>query len=93
MGVCTKSGRVILLTRLARHRWGRLFSSEPEVIRLVATVLPLMAAFQLADGLSGATGGLLRGAGRAVSSVTGCGDEYGADLQYPLGSLSVHSST
>lgn len=79
---------------LLRHRWGKLFSSEPDVISLVATVLPLVAAFQLTDGerriwleetlvtllqsvdrwpivtrspagLSGATGGLLRGAGRA----------------------------
>lgn len=34
---------------------------------LVAGVLPLVALFQLTDGLSGATGGLLRGAGHAVS--------------------------
>lgn len=70
------------------RRWGRLFSSEEDVIALVATVLPLVAAFQLTDGgscfgrarffrtdpffaptgLSGATGGLLRGAGKAVSN-------------------------
>ncbi|KAK4705275.1 multidrug resistance protein, MATE family, partial [Phenoliferia sp. Uapishka_3] len=37
-----------------------------DVIQLVAGVLPLVALFQLADGLSGAAGGLLRGAGRAT---------------------------
>ncbi|KAL8280344.1 hypothetical protein RQP46_007261 [Phenoliferia psychrophenolica] len=51
---------------LARHSWGKLFSSEDEVIQVVAGVLPLVALFQLTDGLSGAAGGLLRGAGRAT---------------------------
>ncbi|KAM0746448.1 MATE efflux family protein [Meredithblackwellia eburnea MCA 4105] len=51
---------------LARHSWGGLFSSEPDVIAIVARVLPLVALFQLTDGLSGATGGVLRGAGRAT---------------------------
>lgn len=54
-----------LLLVLFRNSWGRLFSSEDEVIGIVASILPLVALFQLTDGLSGATGGLLRGAGRA----------------------------
>lgn len=54
-----------LLLVLFRNSWGRLFSSEEEVIGIVASILPLVALFQLADSLSGATGGLLRGAGRA----------------------------
>jgi MATE family multidrug resistance protein len=45
-------------------RWGRLFSSEPAIVKIVATVLPLVAAFQLMDGLSGAMSGVLRGAGK-----------------------------
>ncbi|GAA5836748.1 hypothetical protein JCM9279_007648 [Rhodotorula babjevae] len=53
-----------VLLILVRHRWGSLFSSEPEIIRIVAKVLPLVAAFQLWDGLSGAMGGVLRGAGK-----------------------------
>lgn len=51
---------------LLRNKWGSLFSSEPEIIKLVANVLPLVAAFQLSDGLSGAMGGVLRGAGKPV---------------------------
>ena len=38
-----------LTSRLTRS-WGKLFSSEEEVISLVAGVLPLVAFFQLTDG-------------------------------------------
>lgn len=41
-----------------------LFSSEPEVIQLVAEVLPLCAAFQLFDALTANCNGILRGLGR-----------------------------
>ncbi|GAA5902694.1 hypothetical protein JCM6882_004044 [Rhodosporidiobolus microsporus] len=53
-----------ILLILLRNRWGNLFSSEPVIIEMVARVLPLVAAFQLWDGLSGAMGGVLRGAGK-----------------------------
>lgn len=49
-----------------RHQWGWLFSSEPDVVKLVAKILPILALFQLTDGLSGATGGLFRGSGKAT---------------------------
>lgn len=42
----------------------RLFTSDPEVIELVANVLPLTAAFQLFDALSACCNGILRGLGR-----------------------------
>ncbi|BGP42920.1 ethionine resistance protein [Rhodotorula kratochvilovae] len=58
------SGVNSILLILVRHRWGSLFSSEPVIIAMVAKVLPLVAAFQLWDGLSGAMGGVLRGAGK-----------------------------
>ncbi|SCV69552.1 BQ2448_2572 [Microbotryum intermedium] len=54
-----------VLLVIFRHRWGLLFSSEKEVIEVVASVLGLVAAFQLSDGISGAMAGLLRGAGKA----------------------------
>lgn len=60
--VCSGINSILLL--LLRNIWGTLFSSEPEIISLVAAVLPLVAAFQLWDGLSGAMGGVLRGAGK-----------------------------
>jgi MATE family multidrug resistance protein len=77
-GLARTASRVTMLVAIAiagvnsilllclRYRWGRFFSSEPEVIQVVADVLPLVAAFQLVDGLSGATGGLLRGAGKSA---------------------------
>jgi multidrug resistance protein, MATE family len=34
------------------------------VVRLVAQVMPLVASFQVADGLAGSCGGVLRGLGR-----------------------------
>ncbi|ORY74741.1 mate-domain-containing protein [Leucosporidium creatinivorum] len=64
LAICVAGFNSIMLV-LFRHKWGGLFSSEDDVIALVATVLPLVATFQLTDGLSGATGGLLRGAGKA----------------------------
>ena len=41
-----------------------LFSNEPDVINLVAGVLPLCAAFQLFDALAANCNGILRGLGR-----------------------------
>lgn len=41
-----------------------LFSDDPDVIDLLTVTLPLLALFQLADGLAGVSGGILRGTGR-----------------------------
>lgn len=53
---------VILLSSL-RNYIPQLFTSDPEVIRLVSTVLPICAAFQLFDALAANCNGLLRGLG------------------------------
>ncbi|KAL8657575.1 MAG: hypothetical protein Q9226_001785 [Calogaya cf. arnoldii] len=42
----------------------KLFTSDPDVIELVANVLPLCAAFQLFDALATCCNGILRGLGR-----------------------------
>lgn len=42
----------------------RLFTSDEEVIELIAMVLPLCAAFQLFDALAANCNGILRGLGR-----------------------------
>lgn len=42
----------------------RLFTSDPDVIRIVADILPLCAAFQLFDALAASCNGVLRGLGR-----------------------------
>ncbi|KAN0066431.1 ethionine resistance protein [Thecaphora frezii] len=47
-----------------RRQWGYLFSSDAEVIKLVEHILPILAIFQVADGVCGIAGGVLRGTGR-----------------------------
>jgi len=57
-----------------RSRWGGWFTEDPEVIKLIYDVLPVLAAFQLADSLCGVASGILRGIGRqqagAIVNVT-----------------------
>ncbi|KND02745.1 MATE efflux family protein [Spizellomyces punctatus DAOM BR117] len=58
-------GTIMLITlMLSRTTLPLLFSSSPEVVDLVARVLPYVALFQIADGLANACGGALRGMGR-----------------------------
>ncbi|KAL4946796.1 hypothetical protein BDV06DRAFT_217954 [Aspergillus oleicola] len=54
---------MILISSL-RYYIPRLFTSETEVIELVARVLPLCAAFQLFDATAANCNGILRGLGR-----------------------------
>ncbi|KAL8930956.1 MAG: hypothetical protein Q9208_000057 [Pyrenodesmia sp. 3 TL-2023] len=54
---------VVMLSSLRGHI-PRLFTSEGDVIELVANVLPLCAAFQLFDALCCCCNGILRGLGR-----------------------------
>lgn len=44
--------------------FGYLYSEDESVVRLVAQVMPFVASFQVADGLAGSCGGVLRGLGR-----------------------------
>ena len=48
---------------LLRNHIPHLFTNDPEVIALVANVLPLCAAFQLLDALVSIANGVLRGLG------------------------------
>lgn len=54
---------MVLLSTL-RSYIPRFFSSDPEVVDIVAQVLPLCAAFQLFDALAANCNGILRGLGR-----------------------------
>lgn len=42
---------------------GYLMSDDVDVVELVSVVMPLVASFQIADGLAGSCGGSLRGQG------------------------------
>lgn len=54
----------VILLSAARNYIPQLFTNDPAVIHLVATVLPICAAFQLFDALAANANGLLRGLGR-----------------------------
>ncbi|CDH50029.1 mate efflux family protein [Lichtheimia corymbifera JMRC:FSU:9682] len=47
-----------------RSFFGYSFTSDEEVVTRVAHILPLAALFQIADGLCGVCGGVIRGLGR-----------------------------
>ena len=54
---------MILLSSL-RNFIPQLFTNDPDVIEMVAKILPLCAAFQLFDALAANSNGILRGLGR-----------------------------
>ena len=47
-----------------RQSWGHLFNNDAEVVTLVASILPLVALFQVFDGLGAVTAGILRAQGK-----------------------------
>ena len=58
-------GTVVLIVLLAvKNVYGKIFNDDEAVIRLTAEVMPYVALFQIADGLNGSCGGVLRGQGR-----------------------------
>ncbi|KAJ7089340.1 MATE efflux family protein [Mycena belliarum] len=50
-----------------RKSWAYLFNDDPVVVDLVATILPLVALFQVFDGTSAVTGGILRAKGKQMT--------------------------
>ncbi|KAI0343818.1 MATE efflux family protein [Trametopsis cervina] len=58
-------GFVVMVVLIAtKDAFGKIFSDDTDVVRLVSRVMPLVASFQIADGLAGSCGGVLRGQGR-----------------------------
>ncbi|KZP13415.1 MATE efflux family protein [Athelia psychrophila] len=47
-----------------RRSWAHLFNDDPAVVSLVASVIPLVALFQIFDGVSAVTNGVLRARGK-----------------------------
>ncbi|KAJ7156908.1 MOP flippase [Mycena crocata] len=84
-------GLVVMIIMLAtKDVYGHLFSDDVDVVRLVAQVMPLVASFQVADGLAGSCGGVLRGQGRQhLGALFNCVAYY--LLALPLGiTLAFH---
>ncbi|KAI0019253.1 mate-domain-containing protein [Xylariomycetidae sp. FL0641] len=64
--------------------FGRIFNDDGRVVKLVAQVMPFVALFQIADGLNGSCGGVLRGMGRQwVGALVNLVSYYGGAL--PMG--------
>ncbi|KAG2075518.1 MATE efflux family protein [Suillus decipiens] len=55
---------VMIIMLAARNKFGYIFSDDEDVVQLVSKVMPLVASFQIADGLANSCGGVLRGQGR-----------------------------
>lgn len=54
----------LVLVSALRYQIPLLFTKDPEVVELVASVTPVVAVMQVLDGLSAGSHGLLRGIGR-----------------------------
>ncbi|KAL5498225.1 ERC1_1 [Sanghuangporus vaninii] len=50
-----------------RHNWGYLFNDDLEVVSLVASILPLVALYQIVDGLQACCAGVLRARGKQAT--------------------------
>lgn len=55
---------VLTVLMITRNNFARIFNDDPRVVALTAKVLPLVALYQIADGLNGSCAGSLRGMGR-----------------------------
>ncbi|KAG6814832.1 hypothetical protein H0H93_012078, partial [Arthromyces matolae] len=55
---------VMMVLMCIKDVYGRLFSDNDDLVNLVALVIPLVASFQIADGLANSCGGVLRAQGR-----------------------------
>ncbi|KAI2624843.1 MATE efflux family protein [Hypoxylon sp. NC1633] len=75
-------GAVILTILIGtKDVFGRIFNDDDRVVRLVADVMPFVALFQVADGLNGSCGGVLRGTGRQwVGALVNLISYYGGAL-------------
>ncbi|KAG6899947.1 hypothetical protein C0993_005070 [Termitomyces sp. T159_Od127] len=56
----------LALSVATRNKWAYLFNDDPEVVSLVASILPLVALFQVFDGNAAVTDGILRARGKQV---------------------------
>ncbi len=58
-------GAIILAVLMGtKDSFGRIFNDDRRVVRLVSEIMPFVALYQIADGLNGSCGGVLRGQGR-----------------------------
>ncbi|KAG2752800.1 MATE efflux family protein [Suillus brevipes Sb2] len=49
-----------------RQSWAYMVNDDPKVVALVASILPLVATYQVFDGIAAVTGGVLRAQGKQL---------------------------
>ncbi|KAI0842443.1 MATE efflux family protein [Hypoxylon sp. FL0890] len=78
----TVLGAIILTILMStKDVFGRIFNDDERVVQLVSDVMPFVALFQIADGLNGSCGGVLRGMGRQwVGALVNLISYYGGAL-------------
>ena len=78
-------GAVVLVVLMAsKDHFAKIFNDDTRVVKLTAEVLPFVALFQIADGLTQSCGGSLRGMGRQhIGAGVNLVSYYGGAL--PLG--------
>ncbi|KAF8962337.1 mate-domain-containing protein [Flammula alnicola] len=47
-----------------RNSWAYIFNDDPAVVKLVASIMPIIALFQVFDGIAAVTGGIFRARGK-----------------------------
>ncbi|KAF5364814.1 hypothetical protein D9758_009308 [Tetrapyrgos nigripes] len=52
---------------IVRNRWAYLFNEDPAVVSLVASIIPLLAMFQVFDANAAITSGILRARGKQIT--------------------------
>ncbi|RDB24495.1 hypothetical protein Hypma_008480 [Hypsizygus marmoreus] len=84
------------LYMIFQKSWAQMFNNDPEVIKLVASIIPLIALYQVVDGNAAFTSGIMRAKGQqsigAILNFTGyymIGLPFGAWLAFSWG-LGLH---
>ena len=66
MGLPVQQRSEFVLIHVSATPKAFVFTIATDVIKLVASILPVVALFQVFDGLSGVSGGILRARGKQV---------------------------
>ncbi|XP_031281300.1 protein DETOXIFICATION 16-like [Pistacia vera] len=77
----TEGATVGITTILVRHVWGKVYSSEAEVIKYVAKMMPLLALSDFLDGFQCVLSGAARGCGwQNLCALINLGAYYGVGI-------------